>query len=136
MTRIQQERFASEEEYLAQKGIFVLDEAKMNKARKDLIVMHPLPKIDEIADSVDFDPRALYFKQAKYGMYARMALIKTLLSENFELPAIPKPTDAGKNVFCSNPKCITKLEPTLPSQFGGESGKKFCKYCDFEAIEW
>ena len=53
--------------------------------------------------------------------------------EEFDLPAIPTPTDLGKNVFCSNPKCITKLEPTLPSQFGGEKGAKFCKYCDFEA---
>ncbi|MBQ2946056.1 MAG: aspartate carbamoyltransferase [Clostridia bacterium] len=135
MTRIQQERFASEEEYLAQKGIFVLDEAKMKKARKDLIIMHPLPKIDEITDEVDFDPRALYFKQAKYGMYARMALIKTLLSEDFELPERPALSNLN-NVFCSNHKCITRLEPNLPAQFGGEEGARFCKYCDFEAIEW
>ena len=81
MTRIQQERFASEEEYLAQKNTYVLDKKKMLIAGKDMIVMHPLPRVDEITVDVDDDERAMYFKQAKYGMYVRMALIMTILND-------------------------------------------------------
>ena len=79
MTRIQQERFASEEEYLAQKNTYVLDHQKMQKAKQDMIVMHPLPRVNEISVEVDKDPRAAYFRQVQYGVYARMALILTLL---------------------------------------------------------
>ena len=79
MTRIQQERFASREEYLAQKDTYILTVKKMQAAKKDLIVLHPLPRVDEIEVALDDDPRAMYFKQAKYGMYVRMALIMTLL---------------------------------------------------------
>ena len=79
MTRIQRERFASEQEYLSQKDVYVLDSFKMLSAKKDMIVMHPLPRVDEITDEVDDDSRAIYFKQAKYGVYIRMALILTLL---------------------------------------------------------
>ena len=133
MTRIQQERFASEEEYQKQKGIFVLDMKKMKKARKDLIVLHPLPKIDEIEEEVDYDPRALYFKQAKYGMYARMALMKTMLENPFEAPKLPEKTKF-ENIKCPNPRCITNAEKTLPPQFFvNADGVKVCKYCDFKA---
>ena len=79
MTRIQQERFASQEEYLAQKNTYILDYQKMLLAKRDMIVMHPLPRVDEITVEVDDDPRAKYFVQAKYGVYVRMALIMTLL---------------------------------------------------------
>ena len=79
MTRIQRERFASEDEYQKQKGVYCLTKAKMDYARKDMIVMHPLPRVDEISVEVDSDPRAAYFKQAQYGVYVRMALILTLL---------------------------------------------------------
>ena len=79
MTRIQQERFASREEYLAQKNTYVLDKKKMLDAKQDMIVLHPLPRVDEIEIDVDDDSRAMYFKQAKYGVYVRMALILTLL---------------------------------------------------------
>jgi aspartate carbamoyltransferase catalytic subunit len=81
MTRIQRERFLNEEEYLKLKGTYILDPQKMKLAKKDLIVMHPLPRVDEIAREVDSDPRALYFKQVKYGMYVRMALILELLGK-------------------------------------------------------
>ena len=80
MTRIQQERFASREEYLAQKDTYLLTVKKMQAAKKDLIVLHPLPRVDEIEVALDDDPRAMYFKQAKYGMYVRMALIITMLN--------------------------------------------------------
>ena len=79
MTRIQRERFFNEEEYLRLKDSYILDSEKMAMAKKDMIVMHPLPRVNEIAVEVDDDPRATYFKQAEYGMYARMALMCKLL---------------------------------------------------------
>ena len=75
----QKERFFNEEEYLRLKDSYILDNEKMNKAKKDMIVMHPLPRVNEIAIEVDNDSRAVYFKQAEYGMYVRMALIVKLL---------------------------------------------------------
>ena len=82
MTRIQKERFFSTSQYTRLKDSYVLDMEKMNKARKDTIVLHPLPRVNEIATEVDKDPRAVYFNQVKYGMYARMALIYKLLEAN------------------------------------------------------
>ena len=79
MTRIQRERFFNEEEYLRLKSYFVLTKDKLSTAKDDMIVMHPLPRVDEIHPSVDEDPRAVYFQQAQYGMYVRMALILKLL---------------------------------------------------------
>ena len=79
MSRVQRERFVSEEEYLRLKDYFILTNEKMKHARSDMIVMHPLPRVNEIATEVDSDPRAVYFHQVKYGMYVRMALIMTLL---------------------------------------------------------
>ncbi|MBU3131277.1 aspartate carbamoyltransferase [Clostridium gasigenes] len=79
MTRIQKERFFNEEEYLRLKDSYILDLEKMNVAKDDMIVMHPLPRVNEIAVEVDYDSRAAYFKQAEYGMYVRMALIVKLL---------------------------------------------------------
>lgn len=82
MTRIQRERFASEEDYQAQKNVFVLDKEKLDKAKEDMIILHPLPRVNEITVDIDDDPRALYFKQAQYGMYGRMALILLLLQDD------------------------------------------------------
>lgn len=79
MTRIQKERFFNEEEYLRLKDSYILDVEKMNLAKDDMIVMHPLPRVNEIDIEVDKDKRASYFKQAEYGMYVRMALIAKLL---------------------------------------------------------
>ncbi|MCR5373967.1 MAG: aspartate carbamoyltransferase [Lachnospiraceae bacterium] len=79
MTRIQKERFFNEEEYLRMKGFYILDPKKMALAKDDMIVMHPLPRVNEISVAVDDDPRANYFEQAQYGVYVRMALILTLL---------------------------------------------------------
>ncbi len=78
MTRVQKERFFNEQDYIRLKDSYILDEEKMKLARKDMIVLHPLPRVNEIAPEVDNDPRAAYFKQVKYGMYARMALMSKL----------------------------------------------------------
>jgi len=79
MSRVQRERFISEEEYLRLKDYFILTADKMALARPDMIVMHPLPRVNEIATEVDKDPRAAYFAQVKFGMFVRMALIMKLL---------------------------------------------------------
>lgn len=79
MTRVQKERFFNEEDYIRLKDSYILDSQKMEMASKDMIVLHPLPRVNEIAEEVDSDPRACYFRQAKYGMYVRMALISKLL---------------------------------------------------------
>ena len=79
MTRVQQERFFNEEDYIRLKDFYILNKAKMNMAREDMLVLHPLPRVNEISVEVDDDPRAVYFKQAQYGVYVRMALILTLL---------------------------------------------------------
>lgn len=79
MTRVQKERFFNEEDYIRLKDFYVLDAAKMELANKDMLVLHPLPRVNEISIEVDDDPRAAYFRQAQYGVYVRMALILTLL---------------------------------------------------------
>ena len=79
MSRVQKERFVSEEEYVRLKDFFILNKEKLDLAKKDMIVMHPLPRVNEISYDVDDDERAVYFQQAKFGMYVRMALIMTLL---------------------------------------------------------
>lgn len=82
MTRVQQERFADKEEYERLKDTYILDKEKMEHANKKMLVMHPLPRVNEISTNVDNDERAVYFKQATYGMYVRMALIMKLLGVN------------------------------------------------------
>ena len=79
MTRVQKERFFNEEDYIRMKDFYILDKSKMQLAPKDMLVLHPLPRVNEISVEVDDDPRAVYFKQAQYGVYVRMALILTLL---------------------------------------------------------
>ena len=79
MTRVQRERFFNEEDYVRLKDFYVLTKEKMELAKEDMLVLHPLPRVNEISVEVDDDPRAAYFKQAQYGVYVRMALILTLL---------------------------------------------------------
>ncbi len=81
MTRVQKERFFNEADYIRLKDYYILNKDKLEKAKKDLCILHPLPRVNEIATEVDDDPRACYFKQAKYGKYIRMALILKLLEE-------------------------------------------------------
>jgi aspartate carbamoyltransferase catalytic subunit len=79
MTRVQKERFFNEADYVRLKDSYIVDNKKMSNAKKDMILMHPLPRVNEISVEVDNDPRAAYFKQAKCGMFIRMALIMKLL---------------------------------------------------------
>ena len=79
MTRVQRERFFNEEDYIRLKDSFILDKKKLKLAKDDMLILHPLPRVNEIAVEVDNDPRAVYFKQAQFGVYVRMALILTLL---------------------------------------------------------
>ena len=84
MTRVQKERFFNEEDYVRLKDFYILTKEKLDLASRDMLVLHPLPRVNEISVEVDEDPRACYFKQVKYGMYVRMALIMTLLGLNAE----------------------------------------------------
>ncbi len=130
MTRIQQERFASEADYLAQKNTYVLDRKKMQSAKKDMIVMHPLPRVDEITVEVDDDPRAKYFTQAKYGVFVRMALILTLLKGTGSSELLKGRVYTG--VSCDNPRCITNHEHYLPRSFRSSRDETLleCEFCD------
>lgn len=127
MTRIQKERFASEEAYEAQKNVYVLDMDKMNLAKPDLKVLHPLPRVDEITTDVDDDPRALYFKQAKYGVYARMALILTLMDVRSKDTILKG--DPTTHV-CTNPRCVTQTETYLKKSAVTDGQTVYCEYCD------
>ncbi len=82
MTRVQRERFFNEDDYVRMKDFYILDSAKMKLAGPDMLVLHPLPRVNEISTEVDADPRAAYFRQVQYGVYVRMALILTLLEVN------------------------------------------------------
>lgn len=84
MTRVQRERFFNEEDYVRLKDYYILDKEKMELAKPDMIVLHPLPRVNEISVEVDDDPRAVYFKQVQYGVYVRMALLLTLLEINVD----------------------------------------------------
>ncbi|MGN0550520.1 MAG: aspartate carbamoyltransferase [Acutalibacteraceae bacterium] len=127
MTRIQRERFASEEEYKKQQGVFVLDTEKLSLAKKDLKILHPLPRVDEITVAVDDDSRAIYFEQAVYGMYARMALIMLML----EAPEQKHIPSFKNSVYrCGNPKCITSTEHYLPNAFANSGDMAICRYCE------
>lgn len=128
MTRIQRERFDNDEDYRRCKGIYVLNKQKLRGGRDNLLVMHPLPRVDEIDINVDDDPRAVYFKQAQLGMYARMALLSDLANQPREED---HPVKIGRHQKCRNPRCITRTEPYLPpltkrTELGGE----VCAYCD------
>lgn len=125
MTRIQRERFSSAQEYENLEGNYQLTAEKMKRAKKDMLVLHPLPRVDEIAQDVDDDPRAVYFRQARFGMFGRMALLLTLS----KLPFVRAGhQDIGAHgVRCTNPKCITHSEAYLPLE--GAAGAR-CPYCD------
>lgn len=81
MTRVQKERFFNEEDYVRLKDFYILNASKLTLAKKDMLILHPLPRVNEISVEVDDDPRAVYFKQAQFGVYVRMALILTLLGK-------------------------------------------------------
>lgn len=127
MTRIQKERFVSESEYNGQSGVYVLDKEKMSLAKKDLIVLHPLPRVDEITVDVDDDTRAKYFEQTEYGLYARMALIMKMLDgQQKRLDPVPR----GVDTICSNPLCVTHSETYVPRTFRKKGDTLVCDYCE------
>ena len=128
MTRIQRERFSDPLAYERNKGVYVLTQRKLARAKPDMMILHPLPRVDEITVEVDQDPRAMYFKQAHYGMYVRMALIMTML-EN-QNPSRLLKGKVHKGVCCKNPSCITQQEHYLPKNFRGEGTTLECEYCD------
>ncbi len=126
MTRIQRERFPSEAEYLKHKSSYVLSKEKLDAAKEKMLILHPLPRVDEITVDVDDDPRALYFEQARNGMYMRMALLATMLKHK---PEAPKPVPIG-GCTCKNPRCISSTEAYLPPLVHEIDGVKYCGYCD------
>lgn len=129
MTRIQKERFTDMAAYERNRGVYILTAEKMEKAKKDLLVMHPLPRVNEIAVEVDDDPRAVYFQQARYGMFIRMSLLKTLVDQG---RMEPKRVPVGKGPVCINSRCITQDELYLPPLTEEVGGVKCCAYCGHE----
>jgi aspartate carbamoyltransferase catalytic subunit len=130
MTRIQAERFDNREDYERLKDSYVLSRDKLSAAKESLAIMHPLPRVTEIATDVDDDPRAAYFDQAEYGRYIRMALILKLLASKSELRR-SRLADATEDpaLICKNSHCISSVERGIRPLFAG--GR--CAYCDQRA---
>ena len=128
MTRIQRERFVDPLEYERNKGVYILTRRKLERAKKRMLVMHPLPRVDEIAVDVDDDPRAAYFQQARYGMFARMALLADLANQ----PRLEQTeaVEIGTRPVCRNPRCITQTERYLPPLVKRSGGLDCCAFCD------
>ena len=144
MTRVQRERFESEEEYLRLKDYYILNNEKLKKAKSNLVILHPLPRVNEIDVEVDDDPRACYFKQVEYGRYIRMALILKLLEEKDNIykeenniNTINNSEDVLINkIKCNNPRCISFENESIDSVFevkDKENGIYRCKYCESQA---
>ena len=142
MTRVQRERFSNEEDYLRLKDSYILTPDKLVNAKKDLIILHPLPRVNEISVAVDKDPRACYFKQVLNGKYIRMALIKRLLEEaeadstRLEKPAAGEADTLTNVIRCKNPRCITAVEQELDHVFRLTDREKNiyrCIYCESKA---
>ncbi len=130
MTRIQRERFDDMATYERLKDIYILDEEKMKLAREDAIILHPLPRVNEITEGVDKDPRAKYFQQVKNGMYIRMALILKLIKEVDEV--VEEKEYPIIYSSCPNPKCITNHQYVERVAFEQKSIKNrnyACRYC-------
>lgn len=133
MTRIQRERFEDPKEYDRLKDLFILNKNKMILAKKDMIVMHPLPRVNEISEDVDKDKRAVYFPQAKYGMYVRMALILKLMKEKEESRDGFEDSRHQLYSTCDNNKCVSNHEKMDKVGFGLLDPEKHiytCEYCD------
>lgn len=133
MTRVQKERFDDVNVYERLKDVYILDTQKLQKAKSDMSILHPLPRVNEISVAVDKDPRACYFRQAMNGKLMRMALILKLLSE----------TDGKKeniaadreDLVCANPRCVTSVEQE-PRHLFKKVGQRYrCLYCEAEIRE-
>lgn len=133
MTRIQKERFDSLEVYERVKDLYVLDAEKMKLAKKDAIVLHPLPRVNEISVKVDEDPRACYFKQVKFGKYMRMALMYYLLHSTDKKRQTMQEETITDILKCDNPRCICSSEQELPHTFKKVHDTVYrCIYCEQE----
>ena len=137
MTRVQGERFANREDYLRLKDSYILTPEKMELAKPDLAVLHPLPRVNEISVKVDQDPRACYFQQVANGKYMRMALILKLLDEARQSPKLFEYEDGVARVVnrytCKNRRCITTAEQELDQIFkltDPDAGICRCLYCE------
>ena len=138
MTRVQKERFLDEDEFDRVKDSFVLDREKMKLAKRDMAVLHPLPRVNEILPEVDSDPRAAYFRQVENGKFVRMALICKLLEWKND-PEHDTPihfeTIEDSTLFCANNKCISNAEK-VPHLFRQTvNGPIRCYYCDSKTKE-
>lgn len=129
MTRVQQERFANRDDYERLKDSFILDAKKMTLAKEKMIVLHPLPRVNEISTDVDPDPRAAYFRQVENGKFVRMALICTLLQKTGEQHPNPRKTSPTTHV-CTNKRCISLTEPVDKLSYTDSEGFERCAYCD------
>ena len=135
MTRVQKERFLDEEEFERLKDSFILNPERLRTAKKDMIILHPLPRVNEITRAVDNDPRAAYFRQVENGKFVRMALIYTLLKwAEEERPTTPTPRlDASlvnNDLRCSNRQCISNSEDVDHLFRKTEDGDLRCVYCE------
>ena len=136
MTRVQKERFFNEEDYIRLKNSYILTKEKMGLAKPDMAVLHPLPRVNEIALDVDDDPRAAYFEQVQNGVYVRMALILTLLGLAPSGPLAEQALSAQRaaeatGAPCRNPRCITVAEEELvPLYVPDAHGVPRCVYCE------
>ncbi len=135
MTRVQKERFADVAEYERVKDCFVLDAERMKGAKQKMAVLHPLPRVNEIAAEVDADPRAAYFRQVENGKFVRMALICRLMEWRSEaMPVRHEPVELqGKR--CPNPKCICNNEKVAYKFYISDAGAERCLYCDCTAVK-
>ncbi len=139
MTRIQRERFADPAEYERLKDSYILTPEKLEHAKAELSILHPLPRVNEISVKVDDDPRACYFRQACYGKYIRMALILKLLAENTDHKPYRESYEGMllDEVTCRNPQCITSTEQELTQVFRVVNPeKKICRCLYCEAKEY
>jgi len=141
VTRVQRERFTAAEQFEAARNSYAITADMLSRARPDALVMHPLPRVDELHYDIDADPRAAYFRQAAYGLPIRMALVAAMLGlreikvrrgadEPERRPAKKTTVD---HVTCSNPRCVTTQERYLPALFEpvGATGRKLrCVYCE------
>lgn len=137
MTRVQGERFADKDEYERLKDTYILDVEKMKNAKEDTIILHPLPRVNEISVAIDNDKRACYFKQVLNAKYVRMALILKLLGETEKVSDLDYTARCEivglPNKKCSNPKCITHTEQELAQSFklvDKEFNVHRCVYCE------
>lgn len=142
VTRVQRERFSSTEEFEQARSSYQVSRVTLTRAREDAIVLHPLPRVDELDYALDGDPRAAYFRQAAYGVPVRMALIAALLGlrsiPNFSSGADLEPESwqpaPADDFRCANQRCITSIEPGLKTWAQNHAdGRRRCGYC--EAIE-